>query len=59
MVTIEHCSELDKILELINLDEFKLVDSQEQHHMSEVLLGVVLVPAMYTNSVSGMASHMP
>ena len=54
---IEDCSESDKIIEHTDLDEFKVVDSPEQHDTSEVLLGVVLAPAMDTNSISGIALY--
>ena len=63
MVTNEHCSELDEIhvLEQININEFKLLHAQDQHDTLEVLLEVVSVSAMYmyTKSASEMASCMP
>ena len=58
MVTIEDCSELDKILKQIHSDEFKPLDLQKQHKItSAVLLGFILVLVRYTNSGSRKAHH--
>ena len=53
MSQIELNTELDRILESANLDEFKLVDSPREQHdgSSQELLGVSSVPAMDTSGI--------
>ena len=56
MSVIEDDIELYKILETINLDEFKLVDLPlEKHDMSQELLDVGLAPAMDALDIMGLA----
>ena len=57
MSQIEENKEFDEILQITDLDEFDVADSQidEQQDTSEELLGVVSAPANDALSTSGMA----